>query len=407
MAINKIITKKQLNYIETLYLYTNLEDFITETYTDFDFLIGEEKEPDVYITAKDLEEMYSGKKYDIMLQYVYDNLLHLGKYLGDSNGRMWYKLPNYRIGIMPHDKAKKANQFNVEIQYEQHHMFSLDPKLTNLDLPFDGTPKQYHIKRIDVSQIVKTDSDYLTHHGFISPYRKIHTQGTTTKTETVYLGHRSSGNVFRMYNKTIELKADTKEHPINYKKIAIFANYFGDIEDLYTFELELHRKYLKPTFGVDTLADLDGVYKVYSEIVGKIQIYKDTDANRKLISQKHHDRIDGLLQFTEYKEFKRLKSKSYKPSENFLVKKVVDSFNNFEKSLSEPLEMGKKFSIVSRILSGIFVKFDDVTISFNDDDKEDFSFNVESLRDNQDNSLMFEAKKAFAPIYALNPKDLF
>jgi len=184
MVINKIITEKELNYIETLYLYANLEDFlIRETgYVDDarkSYMLDDVE--DAVILEKQSHELYSDN-----LEYIYDTMLHSAKYLGSAKGRIWYELDNYKLGIMDFVTAKKANQFNVEIQYTQAHMFSLDSKLEGLDLPFDGTFDQYHIKRIDVSQIVKTPKDYLTNHGFISSFRKIHKDGTSSQIETVY-----------------------------------------------------------------------------------------------------------------------------------------------------------------------------------------------------------------------------
>jgi hypothetical protein len=273
-------------------------------------------------------------------------------------------------------------------------MFTLDPMLKGLELPFDGTLDQYHIKRVDVSQIAKTANDYLTNYNYISPYRAMDRFSKNGRTETVYLGHRKSGNVFRMYNKTIELNVDTKDHPIDFKKIELFAGYFGDIQDLYTFELELHRKYLKPTFGIDTLADLGKVYKAHSEIVGKIRLYRDNDQNKKHIKNKHHDRIKDLLQFTEYKEFKRLKSKVYKPSESFMIDKVVKTFNKYDGSLKEPLKEFEKLIIIDKILSSL-LNHDDVTIELNDYERDELDSKVERLRHGQTNELYVEAKGAF------------
>ncbi len=374
MAINKIITEKTLNYIETLYLYTNLEQF-----------------------SHTLESS-PNDKYVHVLTDIHDTLLCNAKYLGESKGRMWYKLPNYRLGIMDYEKAKKANQFNVEIQYEQSHMFSLDPMLKGLDLPFNGTLEQYNIKRIDVTQIAKTSQDYLTNHSYISPYRTEARISSNGRTETVYLGNRSSGNVFRMYNKTVELKTDNKEHPINYKKIEMFSKYFGDIENLYTFELELHRKYLKPTFGIDTLNDLEKVYKAYSDIVGKIRIYEDSDQNKKLVAGKHHDRIKELYIFTEYKELKRLNKKRYKPSEAYMVDKAVTAFNRYEDSLKEPLKEHQKLVIADKILSAIFKEHDEVIIEFLDDEKEEFANKIESLRNSQTDDLEIESRCVFRKV---------
>lgn len=384
MAIDKIITQKTLNYIETLYVYANLQDFLS---------------------SDDPIDSYSK-----VLNLFFKSNLESSLFLGTSHGRDWYQLPNYRIGIMDYDKAKIANQFNVEIQYTQSHMFTLDPMLKGLDLPFDGALEQYHIKRIDISQIVKTPHDYLTNHNYISPYRAMTRFDKSGKTETIYLGHRKSGNVFRMYNKTIELKTDTKDHPISYNKIELFSQYFGDIENLYTFELELHRKYLKPTFGIETLADLDKVYKAYREIVGKIKIYEDTDCNKKLIASKNHKRIKDLFCFVEYKEFKRISKKNYKTSESYMIDKAVGAFERYEDSLEEPLGLHGKLLVVDKILSRIF---GDKDISIELDDSEHIEQHIELmsklkiLSDNQNNELFKEANEAFAPIMLQSPDELF
>jgi len=402
MAINKIITEKTLNYIETLYLYANLQDFITKTSTSHDWLHGD-------LSPKKIEQMYAHDKYSLMMGYVYDTLLHTAEHVGESNGRTWYKMDSYRLGIMNFDLAKKSNQFNIEIQYEQAHLFSLGKELKGLELPFDGELKDYKIKRIDVTQIVKTPKDYLTNHGFISPYRSIAEFSNKGKTETIYLGNRKSGNVFRMYNKTIELKVDTKEKPINYKKIELFSRYFGDIENLYTFELEMHRKYLKPSFGIDSLAELGKVYQAHREIVGKIKIYEDNDHNRKLIDQKNHDRIESLC-FVEYEELKRVEKKKYKTSKMYMIDKAVTAYNRYEQSCDTPISEEGRLSIVSEIVSKI-VDSKDITISIEESEYVK-SINAmkekhENIRINQDNQLQKEAVEAFSPIVLQKPENLF
>jgi hypothetical protein len=410
MINDKIVTEKQLNYIETLYLYANLEDFVEYESNALDWLLGEvNQHTHKMIGRKDILNLYSSEKYSLMMDYIYDTMLHSAEFLGDSKGRAWYKFTNYRLGIMDYDTAKKSNQFNIEIQYTQAHMFTLDPELKGLELPFDGTIDQYYIKRIDVSQIVKTPIDYLTNYNYISPYRAMDRFSKNGRTETVYLGHRKSGNVFRMYNKTIELNVDTKDHPIDFKKIELFAGYFGDIEDLYTFELELHRKYFKSTFGIDTLADLDKVYKAHKEIVGKIRVYEDNDYNRKLLMDNNRDRIDSLF-FVEYEEFKRVLKKKYKTSERYMVDKAVGAFNRYEDSLDEPLSLGSKFGIIDMILSRILGD-KDVTIEFDDSDcvKEYNAFidKAQLLRGNHDDQLFKESNEAFSPIMLQNSNDLF
>ncbi len=383
MVIDKIITQKELNYIETLYLYCNLEDFCTGiTY------------PSAYTTIP-LEDIGASTKYKKTLEYYYDTLLSSAEYLGESHGRMWYKMPNYRLGIMEWETAKKSNQFNVEIQYEQSHMFSLEPNLKGLELPFDGNLNQYHIKRVDVSQVVKTKEDYLTNKKYISPYRVEDRITKNGKVETVYLGHRKNGNVFRMYNKTIELLTDNKDHPIDYKKIELFSSYFGGIEDLYTFELELHRKYIKKTFGIDTLDDLKKIYKVYHEMVGKIGIYEDNDKNRRLALSKNHKKIKCLY-FTEYKEFKRVLQKRYKPSKYYAIDKAVHAVEGYERAKGNLTE-AEKILIIDEISNKILGKDIEINI-IGDTDEEKLNQKIETIRDNQSDELGKEAYKAFRKV---------
>ena len=400
MVVNKIITEKELNYIETLYIYANLESFVLEKYTSKDFLM-----PDV--SFDELQDIYDHDKYRLMLGYVHDTIISKAEYLGNSKGRDWYKLDNYRMGIMDYEKAKKSNQFNVEIQYTQKHLFSIDPNLKGLDLPFDGELSQYHIKRIDITQIVKTEKDYLSDFGFISPYRTMDRLSKGSKTETVYLGHRRNGSVFRMYDKTVELKTDNKDHPIDYGKIELLGGYFGDIENLYTFELELHRKYLKPAFGIDTLDDLEKVYKAYHEIVGKIKIYKDNDENKKHVRLKHYERIKEAFCFTEYKEFKRLNTREKKGySEEYLVNKISKMMVRYEDSKKHPMRHSEKISLVDKIVSSIFID-NDVSIELFDSeieqDRKLFYKKVDSSRD-CDSALLSESYNAFKRVeYNPNP----
>jgi len=411
MSNTHILAEKELNYIETLYLYCNLEDFIEYESKALDWLIGTvNNHTNRIVTKKDIDNLYGNERYDMMVEYIEDNILYSANSLGFSNGREWYDLGYCRIGIMDYDLAKRSNQFNVEIQYYQSHMFSLGAKLEGLLLPFDGSFNQYHIKRIDLTKVVKTKYDYLTNHSFISSYRSISRFGNDFKTETVYLGKRKNGNVFRMYNKTIELQTDTKEHPIDYKKIEIFSKYFGDIEDLYTFELELHRKYLKSNFDIDRLSDLEKVYRVYSEVVGKIKIYEDNDYNRKMVSQKNHGRIKEFFVFTDYIEYKRVEKKKYKPSKEYLIDRIVKNINAYEKSLSVKMEEYEKIILVDSIVTSIFGN-KEISIEISDSadvvEYKQFMKKIEIIRSNQDNSLFIEAKKAFSPVYAQNPKDLF
>jgi len=184
---------------------------------------------------------------------------------------------------------------------------------------------------------------------------------------------------------------DNKDHPIDYKKIELFSKYFGDIEDLYTFELELHRKYIKKSFNIDTLEDIEKLYKVYSEIVGKIGIYEDNDKNRKLAKQNNRDRINCLY-FTEYKEFKRTTQKRYKPSKYYAIDKAVNAVESYSKSIGS-LSEAEKILMLDEIATRLLNK--DIEIDIGSSEYDEMQEKYELLRDNQGNDLEKQAYKAF------------
>lgn len=378
MNDKRIITQKELNYIETLYLYCNLEDFA--------------------------EHQNHGASYAYfnMYRYIADTMLINSEFLGVAKGRSWYKFDNYRLGIMEYDKAKTVNQYNCIIQYEQHHMYTLDKYLHDLDLPFGEEREKYKIKRIDITKIAKHDEDYTENHGFISPYRtKRYEYGTT------YLGHRKNGNVFRIYNKTKELLTDTAEHPIDYKKISLLSQYFGDIENLYTYELELSRSYLKNDLNIDNLTDLDKVYQAYKNIVGQIRIYKDTDRNKILIKSKNYNRIKALV-LTDFVPYERVEKKEYKPSYSFLQKRISKMIDNYLDSGLEKSETEFWLRLIMDLTSERDIDGKEITFDFEISDleveKAQFSSKMELLRENQGNELEIEAKRAFGKIRVAKQK---
>lgn len=384
MNDKKIITQKERNYIETLYLNFNLEN------------------------ASDTEDWGPSFSYYNVVSYMTDNMLPTGKYLSDADGRSWYQFENYRMGIMSYDKAKIANQFNCVIQYEQHHLWTLDKDLNGLDLPFDVDRKHYHIKRIDITKIAKHEPDYTINHGYLSPF-KGHPLRPNRKEETVYLGNRKNGNVFRMYPKTLELLANK-----NYKKIALLSEYFGDIENLWTYELELQRKYLKGSLGIETLAQLDQVYSANSNIVGKIRFFKDTPKNKKLLEQNHRDRIKALV-LTDFEEYERVEKKRYAPSFDYLIKRIVKESDAYLDSMEIERTNDEYMKIINAVISErIDTVQKDMVIDYVDtvysDDMAQMTAKHILMRDNQTNELEIESKRHFGtlpigkPALALAPQ---
>lgn len=374
MADTQIITEKELNYIETLYLYANLQDFINPS---------------------EFPEIDGYGAYIIMLKWVHDNLLCHAELISSSDTKSIYRMPNYRLLISDYDLAKRSNTFNVEIQYEWEHLYTRNQDLSNLDLPFGGTHDQYDIKRIDITKIAKHEKDYLTDTKFISKYRKIHREGTEEKTETVYLGNRANGNVVRMYDKTKELRDKQLD-----LKIDMLGDYFGDIENLYTYELELHRKALRTSFNMIKLSDVYKAKDIYSNVFGGIRIYRDTPKNKKLKDQKHPEKISANI-ITSYKDYERLTRKRYKASERHLVRKTKKSLDKYFDAMGIEATPVNVLSILLKVYDSYEFDQDIIEINFQDsmalDRYNDMKEKHERLRDGND-ELQSEAWNAFKPV---------
>ena len=382
MNDRKIITERELNYIETLYLNCNLQDFL-EIIKINDYDIN----PDITPSAA----------YDLFMQHFSSYLEKHSKYLGSAQGREIWKFPNYRLCIMPYDRAKKANQFNCVIQYEQHYLFTLKKDLSDIVLPFSQDFGKYHIKRIDVTKIAKHKENYLYGYNYISPYRSKTIKQDTGK--TIYLGNRKNGNVFRMYEKTKELLTDNELHPYNPIKIELFSKYFGNIENLYTYELELTRSYLKDTLGIDTLLDLPKVYLAYSNIVGGIRFYKDSDRNKRLIKNNHRDRVPCKI-LTDFLDYPRLEKKRYKTSFNYMIDKFVSMSDIYiekmglEKNDAAYLNISNAFNArrINYTHKEMVIDFKDTVYS---DEMAQMTTKHKDMRDNQSNELEIEAERLF------------
>ena len=369
-----IIPQKEKNYIDTLYLSCNLQDHYNWTEID-------------------------GVKIDEHFRYEYqrrslENLYLLGaKLLGTGNGYEWYQLPRYRIGLMDYAKAKRANQPNCVIQFEHDHIWKLDQDLTGLDLPFSQDRSKYMIKRIDITKTAQLETDYTLNHGYISPFR-VDPLNPTRHENTVYLGSRKNGNVFRMYPKTIEL-LETK----NYVKIAEYSAVFGTIENLYTFEHELHRNYLKESLGIDTLAELDKVWIASQSITSRIRIFPITDWNRKQINSNNRKRIEAMT-LTPFIEFDRPEKKKYPRSYRAMVKRMRAELDAYLEC-----EEGKEWESLPNYILLIYDLMEDrldgkdLTVWVDDSERvkdiKKMRAKHKAMRDGQTNELEQEAERAF------------
>ncbi len=387
MKDKKIITQKEKNYIDTLHLSCNLEKFIEGTP-----LYYEQKSS---TTDYKIEGNYA---YKIMLEYLFDTMLCNSQKSWVGSGRTWYKLENYTLGILSYDTAKDSNNYNCVIEYNHSHIFPLNKNLDGLDLPFGGSRSDYKIKRIDLTKTAKLEVDYTINHGYISPYRNPPLRPNREK-NTIYIGNRNNGNLFRMYPKTIELLTDTEKHPINYSKIALYSEYFGDIENLYSFELELRREYLRGTLGIDSLADLSKVWEANKNIVGRIRFFKDNDKNRKLLEQNNHKRIKAHV-LTDYVEFERIQKKKYVTSEEYAIDRSIKVFDTYLDSMGLDRTNDAYMKLFNRAIAkrvdynnkNIAITFEDTHLS-NEIDQMTAKYNL--LRENQTNELELEARRHF------------
>ena len=379
-----ILPQKEKNYVDTLHLSCNIEDFIAGSPCHVIY--------ETPVTDYRIEGYYA---YKTMLSYLFDTLLDGCENLGTANGRSWYKVEKYTLGIMDYDKAKTANQYNCVIQYNHSHIFPLNQNLDGLELPFDGSRSDYKIKRIDLTKTAKLSTDYTIEHGYISPYRS-HPLRPNRKLNTVYLGKRENGNVFRMYPKTIELLENK-----DFQKIALYSEYFGDIENLYSFELELTRKYLKECLGIDTLADLPKVWEANKNIVGRIRFFKDTPKNRKLLEQNNSKRIKALV-LTDYVDYDRVQKKAYKPSYAYLKERIEKDISKYLKATKDEKETEFYMRLVSDLMHGKDIDGKELTFYFENSDltteKAQMTAKYKLLRDNQTNELELEANRAFKKI---------
>ena len=375
--INDTILKftESVNYIETLYLQTHLHEHVKG-------------------------DLPPNQKHSIALSKLYDSVLSTAEYVGFSNTRDWYKTDNYRIGVISdYDKAKSCNWFSCVIQYEQHHMWHCMADINTLDLPLTHDKSLYHIQRADATLIYKSDTDYLNGYGVISKYRKQHTIDKNGVIETKYLGTRSSGNMVRWYNKTNELKQTE-----NYKKIDLLSQRFGDIENLYTLELEMNREYLFRSMNIDTLNDFYKLKQAYKNIIGTMRIYELTDSNIMNLEGNHRDRIEGY-RFTNWADYKRVVKKKYKPSKSYLVDRMKRSAFKYIESMKikEKKHINKELlAIANDLLKSLDIDngMSDMVISYEpsmlSESIEDMNKKHEKLRDGND-LLIVESYRAFKP----------
>lgn len=312
-----IITENVLNYIDTLYLYNPKMEY----YDYFKFV-----------------------------EYVVDNCKVSS---GVANGRSWYVFDNFRIGIMDYETAKKSNQYEILVQLDWNYLVN-QFKYDSSDVLLNGLKplNEMLIKRIDLTKtmpISKHLGDICLKQNYI--YKSNFKMDNEYK-GTRYLGNRSNGAVFRIYNKTLELEVNK-----NIDKYIFYSKFFNDeqMSNLYTFELELHRRYMQP-LGINTLSDFDTLNKLYSNIVGSIEFFRLNDTNLKHYKNYNYDYIDAIYKIDNKMIFNRPKRRLNK--NKFISntsKRLIDIIDNYTKIYDVDLDEHQLILLFDEIYSNIFV----------------------------------------------------
>lgn len=307
----------KFNYIDTLYLSKNSED-----YSDYLNSVS-------YILS--LAENNNAT------------------FLGYAGGRTWYQFPIFRVGIMDYETSKKSNNFQFLLQYSSTYLMKLgyeDPTYKSIETIFDS-PDTWEINRIDMTEI---NTISLLDRIPLSSFRKKTYIKSGSDIETLYLGNRKNGNVFRAYNKSIEL-----EKKQSFDKMEFLSTIFDlETDTLYTYELELHRKWLKDKAQLTSFSDLEKVFVLWGKIVGNIKWVVDSPKNVNLIANNHNNRIDeeDIFILAEYKEFDyKPKIRKKKPSKHFMFDSINRMIEKYNKAMQLAVDNGVKGAKVQSTIS--------------------------------------------------------
>ena len=352
-----IIPKKEINYIETMYLYY----------------------------SKKLE-FY---QWQDLLGFLVDNYTELGV----ANGRYWFVLDDgLKIGIYAdYEKCLASNQYLIELQYEFKQLFPLQGDLSLLRLPrfLSHSFNDYIFKRVDVTKVAKYEQPLNLdpkETSFLSLYKYNYFEGT------IYLGSRKNGCVTRIYNKTLEIEQQSKEKSI------YFSEHFDNLDNLYTIELELHRSYLRKNFkNVQKLSDWRQLSVVYNSIVGSIKMFETNDKNMKNYKNNNKNRIP-FKTFTPFEFIERIEKKKYERSrKRTIIRMKREMFEYFEDAGIEPtfaecVQFVSEFSkeVINHKGKDIELNFIDTPLS---EELEEFEEKMDRIRYKGHDFLEMEAEK--------------
>jgi len=354
-----IIPEKEINYIETLYIY------YTKSYEYYEWVNL------LYF----LETNYS--------------------VVGYSHGRFWFLLDNgVRLGLIDdYEKCLRSNQYFVLLQYDFEHLFPLQGNLSLLQLPsfLSQNFDDYIFKRVDVTKVAQYKKPLSLDPkeiGFITQYKYNYYNGT------VYLGSRKNGCVTRIYNKSLELLEQS-----SYKQ-KYFLEHFDNLENLYTIELELHRSYLRKNFDkVQRLSDWRNLFKVYNMIVGKIKMFDINDKNMKNYRNNNRSRIPCKT-FTKFEFIERNEKIKYSRSYKRLINNIVSMIDEYFEDENIPKINVNYMNVIEDVMRArLSIKGKNLIINFEDTplsgDIKAFEEKMERIRYKGDDFLFAEAEKYF------------
>lgn len=326
-------------------------------------------------------------------------------FLATAGGRTWYQFRDFKVGIMDYEQSKKSNNFQFMVQYKSIYLMNLgyyDSTYSSIVVPF-GQPNEWDINRIDLTEINNLN---LLDRIPLSSYRKKTYFKNGMEVETLYLGNRKNGNVFRGYNKSLEMKKKQ-----SFDKMEFLSQIFDKEDILYTYELELHRSWLREKAQITSFKDLSKIFTIWNKIVGSIKWVEDTELNHRLISTRKRERIndDEIIVLADYQEFdyKEIKRNST-PSKYFLfdaMDRMLKGYNsNLEKS-------GHNTVSIIELLEGYIEYKHGKIIEYTVEDFENHREFIEELKARGDWSnhdvIVTQAIEAFAKKSLQGFRDLF
>lgn len=257
------------------------------------------------------------------------------------DGRHFYDFGYARVGHLDWEICQKSNNYPFVVEYNFEYLYQTDllSDWQQIELPFgdilfdDCLFEDYLIKRIDYNITFQMEDCELLQKIFVSPYFQkpwLSLDGSYN-TETVNLGYRKTGKGFRLYNKTKEL-SDKK----NFIKCDMLRNTFGSLDNLYSLEVEILRKYiLQRTDCKGRLCDFEKVVELAKHLLGSIKYCDWTEKNLKLMRSKNYNKITfdfiakyvGDIEFTPVKKYTKTTDGLLKVVDN-----LIAQFNSYDGS---------------------------------------------------------------------------